>query len=370
MKSVLMVTFTPLTPVAQGNARRVMQMANVYREAGYAVDLLYHDVEAPWNVTKAEEVLSAFRNVWLVPHVERGSVTQVGHPDDWYPEEIEPIVSDLVVQHGYTALHVNYVWYSKLFQKHPTLLKVLDTHDSFADRHARFTDVGLTPEWYSTTRSAEVECLNRADIAIAIQQHDLLGWQFAGCHSAMVLPYNDTSLVPVHRSQPGPNFLTVGYCAADNDFNRAGLMDFLQYESGFQFKLKVWGSICRSFNIFNSAEYPNVIFHGYSDMSMQDLHAQVDVMVNPMYGGTGLKIKNVECLLTNTPIVSTTDAVNGLESVWYFPMFARLPDLVGFLNELGRTREMHSQLVMQARLSGDDYRVLYTHCLTAFKEKL
>lgn len=371
MKSVLFVTFTPLTPVSQGNARRVMQMVGVYKEMGYSVDLLYHVVEKPldWNQGGS---LSEFRNVWEireVPATQQSSCTKFGHPDDWYPEGLTEIVGRLVRKHAYHALHLNYVWYSKLFLYHPMLLKVLDTHDSFADRHERFSEVGLSPEWYSTTLHDEAACLQRADVAIAIQVHDLTGWRNAGCHNVMEVPYQDVSLTSLPRplSVSSPLPLRVGYCAANNDFNHAGLTSFLEHQSSFGFDLHVWGSICDG---FDKTASPNVFFHGYSSSPVADIHRQVDVMINPMLGGTGLKIKNVECLLTGTPILSTSDAAHGMEGTWYLPLFASSDTLVEYLNLLSRNNDMYSQLLFDTHISRGAYLDRYTQCLTNFKEAL
>ena len=90
--------------------------------------------------------------------------------DDWYDDSINEALIDLSRSINPDVVIVEYVFFSKaleLFGK--DVLKIIDTHDIFADRYKLYQKNKQAPRWYSTTKKEENKGLSRANIVIAIQ---------------------------------------------------------------------------------------------------------------------------------------------------------------------------------------------------------
>ncbi|NRB47195.1 MAG: glycosyltransferase family 4 protein [Saprospiraceae bacterium] len=52
-------------------------------------------------------------------------------------------------------------------------------------------------------------------------------------------------------------------------------------------------------------------FHGYVP-NLQSIFNDIDIMINPVQMGAGLKIKSVEAMANGLPLVTTTHSATGL----------------------------------------------------------
>jgi glycosyltransferase involved in cell wall biosynthesis len=81
-------------------------------------------------------------------------------------------------------------------------------------------------------------------------------------------------------------------------------------KDGSGFDVHLAGAIC---NALPASPHP-FIAHGIVD-SVSDFMRSIDVIVNPMLGGTGLKIKSLEALSYGKPLVATIDAMTGIDTI-------------------------------------------------------
>ena len=80
-------------------------------------------------------------------------------------------------------------------------------------------------------------------------------------------------------------------------------------------------------------ETPGVIRLGF----VKELHTfydAIDIALNPMVGGTGLKIKTVEPLCYGKPVLTTPSGAQGLQHLWTLPVF---PDTASMVDHLVQT---------------------------------
>lgn len=316
----LVVTFNRLVPADQGNARRTMQMVRLYRQQGFEVDLLYHDEEG-FDPALSHALAGLFGHVNVVrsrapKHIQPGHVCRVA---DWYDRGLEAAARDMHRLRGYRVVHVNYVWYAPLLDVFgPEVVKVLDTHDVFGERRAKYTAAGMKPQWFSTTLADEDAALRRADAALAIQKEEATELAARGHRNILYLPYVEPALrpfAPRGRGQP----LTFGYLGSGNDWNILsvnGLLARLQARGvHFPHPIVVAGGVCR-----HVRDAAGVIKLGF----VRELHSfydAIDVALNPMVGGTGLKIKTVEPLSFGRPVLTTLPGAQGLTHLWQLPVF-------------------------------------------------
>jgi hypothetical protein len=345
----LVVSFNRLMPADQGNARRIMQMVRLYKAQGFEVDLLYHNEEG-FDPALSHALTSEFGRVNVVrsrapKHIQPGHVCRIV---DWYDRGLEAAARDMHRLRGYDVVHVNYVWYAPLFDAFGSdVVKVLDTHDIFGERRAKYTAAGMKPQWFSTTYADEDSALRRADAALAIQKEEAAELAGRGHRNILYLPYVEPALRPfVPRTGDRP--LTFGYLGSGNDWNILSMAEFLSKLQArgvpFPHPIVVAGGVCR-----HVREGAGVIKLGF----VQELHTfydAIDIALNPMVGGTGLKIKTVEPLCYGRPVLTTLPGAQGLTHLWQLPMFDDNAGLTDYLfdNFARGGREVLAGLTLQA----------------------
>lgn len=328
----LVVTFNRLMPADQGNARRIMQMVRLYKRQGFEVDLLYHNEEG-FDPALSHALSQEFGRVTVVrsrapKHIQPGHVCRIV---DWYDRGLEAAARDMHRLRGYNVVHVNYVWYAPLLDQFGSdVIKVLDTHDVFGERRQKYTAAGMKPQWFSTTYADEDSALRRADAALAIQKEEAAELAARGHRNILYLPYVEPALRSF-EPRGGGRPLTFGYLGSGNDWNILSMAEFLGKVQArgvpFPHPIVVAGGICR-----HVREGAGVIKLGF----VQELHTfydAIDIALNPMVGGTGLKIKTVEPLCYGKPVLTTLPGAQGLTHLWQLPMFNDNAELTDYVFE-------------------------------------
>lgn len=316
---VLMVTFNRLLPADQGNARRIMQLVALYERQGWEVDLLYH-AEEGHDPTLSRGLAARFGLVRVQSSRAPKPIEQPAHVCpllDWYDPRLEDTARRMHRLRGYQAVHVNYVWYTPLLEAFDgSVRKVLDSHDVFADRAERYREAGMPPRWFSCTRADEDAAFRRADAVLAIQREEAREMAARGHRHILYLPYVEPRVrefVPVANGRP----LTLGYLGSGNDWNIRSLQAFLdaaQAAGGLPHPLLVAGAVAR-----HIPDTPGVRRLGFV-RELSDFYDAVDLAINPMVGGTGLKIKTVEPLCFGRPVLCTPAGAQGLGHLWQLPV--------------------------------------------------
>ncbi|RYI98553.1 MAG: glycosyltransferase, partial [Acetobacteraceae bacterium] len=79
-------------------------------------------------------------------------------------------------------------------------------------------------------------------------------------------------------------------------------------------------------------------------------YAQVDCVLNPMAGGTGLKIKTVEALAFGNPVLGTCDAFAGLPVEHPGHACADVTEVVALMREFAASAAFRQELRLASRL--------------------
>jgi hypothetical protein len=69
------------------------------------------------------------------------------------------------------------------------------------------------------------------------------------------------------------------------------------------------GTICK-----NIVEHNDIYTICGTVDELEDFYSEIDIAVNPMIGGTGLKIKSLEALSFAKPLIGTVDAMVGINT--------------------------------------------------------
>lgn len=330
---ILLVSPIPSHPQDQGNSARIYGFARMLQSAGFIVHFLYYQMEG---LTAAQR--AAMEACWdhfhAVPAQPRPAAGPDGNHrlDDWWDAAVADAARALHKRWRFHAVVANYVWFSAVLEAFgDDVLKLLDTHDVFGGRAERFVASGLAPHWYSTTREEEAAGLARADIVLAIQDEEAAYFRSLGLRDVRVLGHS----LPLRTRGPRPadgSPLVAGYLASGNIINVTSferLRGCLDAADAMRFV--VAGSICGK--LPSGAEPFEVI--GRIDHA-DEFYDGVDLVVNPMMFGTGLKIKSVEALAQGMPLFATASAMTGLPARHPYHGFASVEELASCLRRLER----------------------------------
>lgn len=345
---VAIVCDTVPYPVRSGDNKRLAEMIDVLGDRGFSIHLVLTAlvdraarkasaarVDAV-HVYQAEDLKTRLRNILRravrladrlgkrigVPPAEEIAGRLLGRSiaplilDYWqrYPKGLSRFLGRLAERHGLRAVIVEFIWLYPAVDELPAGVKrILDTHDI---QHKRVEDFAARGMRFplEITRAEEARIFNRFDAVIAIQEQEAALIR-GMCPDLRVLTAGtacaDFRLIP-DAPLPGRVLYVGGYNGANID----GLGRFLKncwpeiLAACPHARLNVGGYVFRA---FPGEEFPGVHFLGHvTDIEAQ--YAAADVVVNPAWIGTGLKIKTVEALAAGKPLVTTPKGVEGMEA--------------------------------------------------------
>ncbi|MDD5570122.1 MAG: glycosyltransferase family 4 protein [Bacteroidales bacterium] len=232
--------------------------------------------------------------------------------DDFYDNRTNEFLKDLQAKENFDVVVVNYVFYSKaltIFSKN--VLKIIETHDLFANRHLIFHKMGLPNKWYSFSPEEEIKGLKRADVIIAVQQSEKKYFSKKIKNKKVISAGRTLDISEFKQKERTSNKLL--YIASGNNTNLISYKYF--YENIFplitknnsDIELLVAGAICGLINNDKNIKKLGIV------NNLNDIYDSCDVVVNPVISGTGLKIKTIEALFHCKPLVTTSVGAEGLE---------------------------------------------------------
>ena len=340
-KHVLIVSPIPSHPQFQGNSARIYRLNQMFKQCGYVVHFVYFGMEglSPEQRSAMETDWDYFHYVQPEGPAALPSYGDYFDIDDWYDPKVSTLVEGLCAQWQFDVCLVNYVWFSKVLDAVPSsVYKVIDTHDVFGDRHIVAREAGLEPVWFYTTKELEAYALERANLVLAIQDEEQAYFESITQSKVEVMGFVTPRQQITPRRMAQNEKLRVGYIGSGNPFNLVSIQSFQQSVMEKpalceQFDFILAGTICKSF------KSENQIFDivGMVD-ELDDFYREVDIVINPMVGGTGLKIKSLEALSFGKPLLATVDAMVGIATKDEMQQCSSVAELVARMEALDNER--------------------------------
>lgn len=326
--NILMLTPVPTHPPIAGNRVRILALADALAAAGHTLHVAWAALEDGDRAAMAAHFDGGFSELsyrapaavgGLAARVRRRVLRALKQPsayvwgvDDWYDPGLTPQLAALHARYRFDAVFVEYVFLSRALEAFPdTVIRVLDTHDRFADRHLHYLKAGKRPQWFSTTAAGESTGLARADVVLAIQDNEAR--QFAEALQGRARVATLGHLLDLTQSVLPADAPRAVFVASANEINVdaanafiAGVLPRVRAEVA-EFELLLAGDVC-----LRARDADGVRKLGRVD-SVASTYAQGALAVNPARMGTGLNIKTMECLALGMPLVATASGSRGLE---------------------------------------------------------
>jgi hypothetical protein len=227
-------------------------------------------------------------------------------------------VKERLARHQFDLCIIEYIELSFLLDILPKGMPViLDTHDLQSDRNSSFQSYNLPPPgllgettWF--TREEEMQIFGRYDRVVLIHQtdHDNVSASI-GAHKTLLAPHPPE----IVWREPRKKVKNIGFVASAYAPNVHGICDFIR---------NIWPSLEKEgviLNIFgrvgNQLEEAvqitdRIKIHGFIK-DADAIYSDIDIAINPVRFGAGLKIKNMEALGNGIPLVTTSHGACGIE---------------------------------------------------------
>lgn len=367
-------------PTNAGNTRYARDVLSLIQSVHAEVDFVYFGNHPDFDEFNAE-LDQYFNRIVRVPVSSQTS----SHPktywgvDDWCEESLVREVADLVAQKPYDAVYVDYIWLSRVFDVVPRgTTKILNTHDAFTNRNRIFESIGRNADWYYTTADQEAHGLGRADVVLAIVEHEREFFQSlfrSGASTGPLIRWFPPMLSnrKPNRPRSRPGSLSIGFLGTKNQVNQLSLYAFLRdldrfSSGGPSIRVNVAGDISNMPEAFPNVDRIRVARKGFV-WDPSAFYAANDLIAVPMIESTGLKIKFVEALEHGCPIVATQWGSRGLpvREPWH-----AVPSVEFLAYALTAVHETYSGLNTRRWLRhlGEETRVLReTYRRTAWRQQ-
>lgn len=326
MASILVISPTPSHPQDAGNRARIFSLLTALKAAGHRLHFVFVASEPGDDAAMSQawdgyDALDYRRPAdrWLKKKFD-GWVWRFGRPDvlpyrvdDWYLPELNRQLQVIRDRVRPDVLLVEYIILSRAFECFgPEVLKILDTHDVFGERHKLYGAHGHKPVFFYTTRREEKRALDRADLVLAIQGEETE--YFSRLTRKKVITVGHMSRIPLICDQNGEIPDRLLFVGSANHINMDGLSWFI--ETVFpqlrklrpNIELDVVGQ-----SAIKTASSPGLNLIG-PVAELAPHYQRATLVINPLRFGTGLKIKTIEALAHGKPLVTTSIGAAGLDN--------------------------------------------------------
>lgn len=358
MKKILIISTMPTHPTDAGNRAAIMAQVNIMQKMGHEVHFLFASMELSHGVD-----YDAMRKYWgenlhifrmnKILKVKRVFVDlyrkKFNHGywkvDDHYPWGLARYINKLNQKENFDACIIQYYRLSRLLPIITIPRKAIFTHDVFA-----YKDIRIGSTFYETLNAhEEAKAMQRCPTIFAIQKDEAAYFRMISPRSKVYTVYNPYQ---THQAQ-FLNNKTLLYLASRMEFNVTGIQFFLDNvwptlsEKIRDIKLIVGGSVCEKIQ----SQYNNVSLLGRVD-KLTDFYALGDIVVNPVYQGTGLKIKTFEALSFGKATIVHPHSMIGIYKPEAAPLLkaSSTEEWVNIISDLINTPQHIKELMHQSIL--------------------
>ena len=210
-------------------------------------------------------------------------------------------------ENNYNFIIIPYIWNSYLIDTKPnTDAKfICDTHDSFSERTKSLEENGYVFTSACTTEQ-EKFCLRNFDYIMAISDNEKEVFEGMGYKSVFTSKY--FYLPKQNKTKLG----IIGGSSIHNIHALNWFMDNIFPYLNNEYLLYICGDLAKNKDVQNKYKgEKGIVLYEYI-WNIEDFYNMVDICINPVQMGSGLKIKNIEAISYCKPIITSTLGAQGM----------------------------------------------------------
>ena len=227
----------------------------------------------------------------------------------------------------YKFVICDYIYLAPIFDFLPrNVLKIINTHDIYGDRYKKLKWGNAEKEkFFSCSLSQETNLLRKSDLVISISELETK--YFKNLISKInkkifvsTVRYNNNNNIKRNLKFDPTKKIILGFIGSSNPVNKYGISKLFESLDKFEnknFEFHLAGSICNE--VKEEYIWLKKLFT-IDEEKLINYFNSITLMVNPMPNNTtGLKIKTVESIQYEVPIIGTKDAFSGIntKSLWH-----------------------------------------------------
>lgn len=352
---ILIIAKRPTHPADSGSRRFILNQVESFKRMGHDVHYFYiHEEWHPkrWGNNDYINQMKAFWGDKL--HLRRVTILTIlwyyfliglrvvfrhgrQKVDDTYPWFLGYQVNELQKVHHFDCCIINYYELSRLFTKIDIPLKAITTHDYFSYKTLL---VGKRYVKASTDAHQEAIAMQRCPHIFALNTEEAIYFSKLSPFSKV---YNVFSIYQ-YRECPVVGNKVMLFLSGNNPYNVNGLRWFINdifpliIKEHTDAELWIAGSICKL--LTDLSNHPNIKLFGYVK-DEKTFYDKADVVINPTYQGTGLKIKTFEAIAYDKITIVHPHSMTGIYKPEEAPVFAssEAQDLVDYLDKVWSNKE-------------------------------
>lgn len=374
--NILIVSTMPSHPTDAGNRAAIMGQVELLQNLGHNVHYLFASMELSNSID-----YNAMKNYWKDKlHVftmnkllkARRFFTDLWRKrvngyywkvDDHYPWGIASYINRLNEKEKFDACIIQYYRLSRLLPLISIPRKAVYTHDVFAYKDIRTGE----PFYEACTAHEEAKAMQRCPNIFAIQQEEAIYYKILSPKSNVYTVYSSFKT----HNQNIQNNKVILFLASRMSFNTNGIQWFLDnvWQSlkakDPEIKLMIGGTVCENIQ----QTYQDVTLYGKLG-SLDDFYALGDMVINPVYQGTGLKIKTFEALSYGKATVVHPHSATGVYNASAAPLIVAssstewVEAILKLINNPQLIEELRQQSVAYIEDMNDFIRMQYKNFLT------
>lgn len=293
-----MITDVPFWRSGTGNRERIGRLVD-FLVRKHRLTVVYVGLEKETDAVKLQG--SEFRMEFLC---QTAQLT---------PAEYGGKVRELAKGAGFDVCIVEYVHNSYFLNYLPgSMVKFLDMHDLVSERSKGFKVFNRRDPFEGLSSQEEIELFSLYDRLICICEPDLYWMEQYFDKSRLILAAHAPSFF---KQACRERVKSIGYLASAYAPNVDGINKFVQecwpsIAGRFDVDLEIYGNVVKYIDLPGGVM--TVRLRGYVE-DLEDYYGAVDMVINPVEYGAGIKIKNIEALAHSMPLVTSAHGAKGME---------------------------------------------------------
>lgn len=205
---------------------------------------------------------------------------------------------------------IEYLEYAYLSEIFKSAKVICDTHDIMHLRKNSYIRAEQNIlEYFNISKDDELNALNKFDAVLAIQHQDYRYLCELLDTNVLLCPRASRITKKINISSSIKRFGFVGSRGESNLEAARWLIDnwpFINIDN--QYELYIAGAICQ--DLLEDKKAGINLMGRVDDLS--SFYDLIDITINPIYFGSGLKIKNIESICNGVPVLTTSIGLQGL----------------------------------------------------------